>query len=270
MSVDAIVVTYHTGPVLNDCLAALTADDNINRVILWDNGNPDETRATLHSWVQADPCRRVYIASEANLGFGVANNHASARSDAEFLLFINPDAMIERGAVAALLQALMQSEGPVLVGGLLTDADGQEKRGARRGRLTPCSLFGELSRLGRYLGPAWQFFQHHQPMPSGTIAMDTVSGALFLMRRRDFLTIGGFDARYFLHFEDVDLCRRVRQQGGEVLFCPGARAFHVGSTSRIAATFVSRHKRRSLSVYWSIWYHDPLSRALSWVLSRLS
>jgi hypothetical protein len=77
---------------------------------------------------------------------------------------------------------------------------------------------------------------HHEgeAAPEGPVPTPTVSGACFAMTRADFAALGGFDEGYFLHVEDVDLCWRVRQAGGAVLFQPQARVVHLGSTARKA------------------------------------
>jgi GT2 family glycosyltransferase len=87
-----------------------------------------------------------------------------------------------------------------------------------------------------------------------------VSGAFFLMRRDGYEKLGGFDEGYFLHVEDVDLCRRAWEAGGEVIFVPAAGALHYGSTSDAPSAFVTGHKAKSLARYFRKFAKGPLER----------
>jgi GT2 family glycosyltransferase len=81
--------------------------------------------------------------------------------------------------------------------------------------------------------------------------MDAVSGALMYMSRAGFERLGGFDEGYFLHVEDLDLCRRAEADGGSVIYTPHARAMHHGATSDAPAIAVEQHKAAGLRRYFS-------------------
>jgi hypothetical protein len=87
------------------------------------------------------------------------------------------------------------------------------------------------------------------------------------MRREDFAAVGGFDEGYFLHVEDVDLCWRVRQQGGTVLFHPRAEVIHIGGTSQTSPLKVEFHKGVGLARYFRKRAGGLRQRVLAWVLS---
>jgi GT2 family glycosyltransferase len=91
----------------------------------------------------------------------------------------------------------------------------------------------------------------HEPMPDAAIAMETVSGAAMLMSRAGFDRLGGFDEGYFLHVEDIDLCKRARDAGGQVVFEPRAIAHHAGQTSKVSALKVERWKANGLIRYFA-------------------
>ena len=121
--------------------------------------------------------------------------------------------------------------------------------------------------------------------PDQVAAVPTISGACFAMRRDDFTHLGGFDEGYFLHVEDVDLCWRVRAEGGEVLFHPRAEVIHLGHTSQVSPLKVEFHKGVGLARFFrkrasglgqglAAWLLSPVviaaavARPLMWRLKR--
>jgi len=130
--------------------------------------------------------------------------------------------------------------------------DGTEQRGARRGEVTPFTTLLSLTRLSQHMGSLRGFEIHHEhePAPDRPSPTPTVSGACFAMTREGFRSVNGFDEGFFLHVEDVDLCWRVRNQGGEVLFHPAAKVVHLGSTSMKAPVVVEFWKGLGLARYF--------------------
>ncbi len=105
--------------------------------------------------------------------------------------------------------------------------------------------------------------------PEDVIAVPTISGACFCMRREDFEAVQGFDEGYFLHVEDVDLCWRVRQGGGEVLFQPKAEVIHLGHTSHASPLRVEFHKGVGLARYFRKRAENGREALLAWAISPL-
>ena len=247
-SVAALVVSYHTGPRLTECLYALKSDPAISEIVIADNGNPPEVRAWLARFAEAGD-KPVKLIELDNPGFGAAVNRAAARSEADFYLVINPDCVNRRGSVAPLVDALVDAPAPAIAGGRIFSVDGKEQRGARRNTLTLATAFG----LSRWTLEA-------DPPPPGPVKVGAISGAFFLIRRADFEQLGGFDEGYFLHVEDVDLCRRAIEAGGAVIYQPAAGALHYTSTSDAPSGFVQGHKAKSLARYFRKFARNPVER----------
>lgn len=246
--VAALVVSYHTGPRLAECLYTLKSDPAISEIIIADNGNPPRVEAWLETFAETSAGKARLIRLD-NPGFGAAVNRAARETGAEMLLVINPDCVIRRGSVAPLAEALEGAAAPAIAGGRIFGIDGREQRGARRNTLTLASALG-LARWGL----------EGMPPPSGPVRVGAISGAFFLMRRADFEMLGGFDEGYFLHVEDVDLCRRAIEAGGTVIYQPLAGALHYASTSDVASETVKAHKARSLARYFRKFARGPLER----------
>ncbi len=262
----AIVVSFHTGPSLRECLYALLGEPGVSEIIVVDNGNPPTTRDWLDRFAEARPCQ--VIRPSDNLGFGKAVNLGARATSKEALLIINPDAVLRRGSLAALAEAADGARRPWLVGGRLFGVEGGEQAGPRRRRLTLWTALTTFTGLAALPGvPGISLLG--APPPSGPIAMDTVSGALMLIRRDDFLSLGGFDEGYFLHVEDIDLCRRVWDAGGLVLYTPCAGALHYGSTSDAPSVVVERHKAAGLGRYFRKFAKGPAGTLAAWALAPL-
>lgn len=249
--VTAIVVTYRTGRPLVDCLYALKGDPDISAIILVDNGNPSKMDAWIDGFTAATPKAKL-IRRGANPGFGVAVNDGATVAEDGFLLVLNPDAILRRGSVRPLIDALEGQPSPAIAGGRLFNIKGHEERGVRRNTLTLARALG----LGR-----WTL--DHEPAPARPVPVGAISGGFFLIRRDDFLSLGGFDEGYFLHVEDVDLCRRVLEAGGAVIYQPKAGALHYRSSSDVPSPVVQRHKAASLSRYLRKFARGPAERALT-------
>ena len=256
-AITALVVTYHTGPRLHECLYALKGDPDISGIVIVDNGNPPAEQAWLDRFVADCPQARL-LRNERNAGFGAAMNMAAAHASGDLLLACNPDCVIKRGAVRLLAEALEDAPQPVIVGGRIFGIHGREERGARRNTLTLWNAIG----LGKWALDG-------EPEPAGPVSVGAVSGAFFLMSRRAFEALGGFDEGYFLHVEDVDLCRRVIEAGGVVIYQPKAGALHYTSTSDAPREAVQGHKAASLKRYFRKFAKTPLEKAATPVLAPL-
>ena len=256
--VSAIVVSYRTGARLRDCLYALKSDLDVDEIILVDNGNPSDDEAWIDELVLRTP-ELVLTRPGDNLGFGRAANLGARTATGELLVFINPDAMLRRGSVSALQQAFESQPAPCLVGGRIYGVDGIEQRGGRRRELTWLTALG-LKR--------WTL--ERDPSPTEPGPMPVVSGAFFAMRRDAFLDLeGGFDERYFVHVEDVDLCRRVRAAGGSVIYQSAAGALHYGATTDVPSATVQAHKADSLKHYFRKFARGPVDHFLNALLLPL-
>jgi GT2 family glycosyltransferase len=249
-SISAVMVAYMTGEALEQSLACVLADPLVDELVVVDNGSHPPEAERLRQLAQRDG-RVVLITGQGNVGFAKGANLGAQRACGDLLVFINPDAFLQPGCVAALAREIEGRPSPCIVGGRVLNADRTEQRGARRGEITPLSALLSWSGLARL--PAFSRFEVHreaEALPAEAVATPTISGACFAMRRADFDAVGGFDERYFLHVEDVDLCWRVRRAGGCVLFHPKAEVVHIGGTSQTSPLKVEFHKGVGLARYF--------------------
>jgi N-acetylglucosaminyl-diphospho-decaprenol L-rhamnosyltransferase len=268
-SVSVVMVVYRTGEALGESLARVLACAEVSELIVVDNGSTADEAAQLAAIQVADPRVRL-ISGHGNVGFARGANLGARAATGEVLVFVNPDAFLEAGCVAALTAALIGRREPALAGGRILNPDRSEQRGGRRGEITPLSALLSMSGLARR--PALARHEVHwegQVLPPEPAATPTVSGACFAMRRAAFLEMGGFDEGYFLHVEDIDLCWRVRRAGGEVVFAPAAEAVHVGGTSRTSPLKVEFHKGVGLARFFRKRAVGPLAALAAWALTPM-
>lgn len=248
--ISVVMVSYQTGPALLQSIRAVQDDPDIHELILVDNGNDPADRAVLYAAAAKTDVVRI-LQGQGNQGFARGCNYGAALATGDYLFFLNPDALIERGAARKLAEAGANATTPWLAGGQLVDADGHEQRGSRRGTLTLRSAFISFTPLHRWLGLR-SIHRENEPLPTSPVLMPTISGACLLMDRSSFNAVGGFDPGYFLHVEDIALCRTVRDAGGDVIFVPDARAMHYGSTSNASLGRIEWSKLKGfLRYFWT-------------------
>ena len=260
-----------TGPALHEAIRAVIRDNDIFELILVDNGNTVAARQAVAKMVAKDERIRI-LQGHGNIGFGKACNYGAKLARGEYLLFLNPDAIISKGAARQLANCGKTLNQPWVAGGLLKDVNGREQRGGRRGRLTPLSAIVSFSPLHR-LPFLKSIHRETDPLPSKPHNYATVSGACLMMDRHSFEAVGGFDENYFLHVEDIDLCKRSREAGGDVCFVPSASVMHYGSTSQVGRQRVEWEKLKGFTRYF--WNYSPsifgkLLTILAWPFMTLA
>jgi N-acetylglucosaminyl-diphospho-decaprenol L-rhamnosyltransferase len=268
--VSVVMVVYMTGVALTESLACALRDPLVDELVIVDNGSSDADAAGLRALAERD-ARVVLLAGHGNIGFARGANLGARRAKGDVLVFLNPDAFLRPGCIAELAREIGGRPVPCIVGGRVLNADLTEQRGARRGDITPMSALMSLSRLAERV-PAWRRYEVHwegEASPDGAAAVPTISGACFCMRREDFDAVKGFDEKYFLHVEDVDLCWRVRRAGGLVLFHPKAEVVHLGHTSLTSPIRVEFHKGVGLARYFRKRAVGITQSVTAWVLSPI-
>jgi N-acetylglucosaminyl-diphospho-decaprenol L-rhamnosyltransferase len=240
-----VVVTYQSEETIDDCLQRLRAADGVAAIRVVDNASTDGTLRIVQRHALADP-RLRFIANPDNPGFGTACNQGAFESASMWLAFVNPDCLVEPDTLARLrAHAQRQTQAnarDILLGADLIDEAGTRDGAARRRDPNFSAMLRSPS--ARRLDIAPDDALVLQPVPA-------ISGALMFVRRALFERIRGFDQDYRLHAEDLDLCRRVRDAGGEVAVANDVRVVHVrGVSSRSRPVFVEWHKHRGLALYF--------------------
>ena len=255
-----IIVAADSGPLLRECVANALASSVPVEVVVVDNGSKDGVpQALARSYEKEARFQVVY--NHANLGFGPAVNVGARQAHGNALLVLNPDCMLGANALARLLDVLTAHKDAGVVGAVMHDADGAvDPASRRRDPLLRRSLNALTGRAAREAQDArFEGVAVPGPIPAETLEVENLSGALLLLPHAAFDHLHGFDEGYFLHFEDLDLCRRARDAGYKVLLAGSVRVRHAkGGSSAHRPVFVSYHKHRGM---WR-WFtkFDPAAR----------
>ncbi len=243
-----IMVSYHTGPVIEQAIAAIKELAEPVELVLVNNGNPPEIEKDFAKRFEADPDIH-YITGHGNIGFGKGCNLGVQKCKGEKILLLNPDSILPTDALRHLQQQEKGLERPYMLGARLLDDNEKEQSGCRRALLTPVTAFVESLGLYRFF-PQYRLNYHTDPVPKGRTQMPAISGAFMYLNKKDFEAIHGFDEGYFLHVEDLDLCYRFTQSGGKIYYLPRLVVTHVGGTSEVSSEFIEKHKAISFSRYF--------------------
>ena len=246
----AVIVNYNAGPDLRRALESIDrATGGSWQAVVVDNGSSDGSEKAATAFAQV----RLVRNSE-NVGFARGVNQAIRECLAFRILIMNPDCQLMPDSLPPLMAALDEDPHCAIVAPLVLDPDGSPQGNARGDPDMLTGLFGRSSALQRTL-PGLDVARRNviagAPGDAST-TVDWVSGACMLARRDAIVSAGGFDERYFMYWEDADLCRRLRERGHTIRIAPAATAVHrVGQSSRTARALSVRAFHDSAFLYYS-------------------
>lgn len=198
-----------------------------------------------------DPRLSIEVADSVNRGFAAGINFAFRRSHGEFLMIANPDVRVTAGALDAAIDVLKADRATGVVLPLLRDADGAVQRSVRQFYTWPVALFARSPLRWQGFRPAFfrRYLCEDVPLEVSTAVDWGLGGAMFL-RREDCESDQVFDERFFLYFEDVDLCYRTWLRGQRVMYCPRIECIHAHRrSSRNPLSLAGWHHLRSFLAF---------------------
>lgn len=223
-SVNIIIVNFNTRDLLHECLVRLFDF----YIVVVDNASSDGSVEMLR---EKFPSVKL-IANRKNRGFGAACNQGIAATDSEFVLILNPDTQLEPSALHALLEVMQANPNVGLCAPRIVNPDGSLQFSCRR---FPALHRLALDELGlskqfpnsRFFGAYRMTWWNHADLRE----VEQPMGAALLLRKKALDDVGYFDERFFMYFEEVDLCFRLHQKGWKILFVPHAQVVHHGGQS---------------------------------------
>jgi N-acetylglucosaminyl-diphospho-decaprenol L-rhamnosyltransferase len=225
----AVVVNYEAGPLLLQCVRAVLDDASAGAVelVVVDNGSSDGSVAALEREL---PEVQV-VRAPGNLGYARAANLGIAATDAPVVAVLNPDVTVAAGTAGALVGRIERDPVVGAVGPRVRDPGGADYPSARR--LPSVAVAAGHGALGLWWrsNPFTARYRELDADPAQSRAVDWCSGAAIWLRRAALDQVGGWDERYFMYMEDVDLCWRLRRAGWEIVYDPAGAVVHVQGTA---------------------------------------
>ncbi len=237
----AVIINYDSGPHLRNCLAEIgrAAGDAFAEVIVVDNASRDDS---LGGVAEKYPDVKLVLNSR-NRGYGTACNQGFLETTAQFICLLNPDVVPAPGSLAQMADAMAAAPEVGVLGPLLNNPDGSIYPSCR---VVPNMVVAVGHAIFGLVTPNNPFTRAYQLLDVSHAEqreVDWVSGAAMMVRREAFEQVSGFDERYFMYVEDVDLCNRIRKAGWKAMYFPHARMMHhvAGSSRRKPYRMIFHH-----------------------------
>lgn len=249
MSIATIIVNFNAGETLQQCVNAVLRSTEHSSVTVVDNASTDRSAQNLRN-LYGDRQGVQFLFNPSNIGYAPAVNAVAKRVEADWVLILNPDCILEPPALARLRTALEADSGAALAGPAVRDEAGHIQRANVRRFPSPWRSLMTASGLWR-LGNWFPTFHGVEVKPAtlddGTEIVEAVSGACMLVRRAALESVGYMDEEYAMHCEDLDLMYRLAEQGWHCVYVPSANCTHLqGFSSRSRPTWVHFQKHRGM------------------------
>jgi N-acetylglucosaminyl-diphospho-decaprenol L-rhamnosyltransferase len=260
--VTAVIVSYQSAQTIGRTLAAARRcyDAQLLDTIVVDNRSTDTTCEIV---AREAPWARL-VRTMQNSGFGRGCNLGFAQVTTPYTLFINPDAVVEPAAIRTMLQFMEENPRAGIVGPAIVEGadEGRSELQVTGPRPTPWMILRSAMPLLKRRSISWPIVPGSAPVRTGWVC-----GAVFMIRTDLMHRLGGFDPRFFLYWEEMDLCQRTEVAGFQTWALGSALAHHVGGASsspdatRIFGC-IPRHYYQS-RYYYMIKHHGRLAATIA-------
>jgi len=244
--VDVVIVAHNAGELLVDAVRSAAQQAGEDRVWVMDAESTDTSAAQVTAAFPA-----VHVRPVPNAGFSASNNRGIETTSAPYVLLLNPDAELRSGALDALVAAAERDARIGVVGPLVLLPEGA---------VQPDS-FGRFPTLARRMATGasrvwWRIRGDRSPSPNApaeAVDVDWVTGACMLVRRAAITDAGAMDEGFFLYYEDLEWCHRMRDRGWRVVLDPAAQCIHHLGQSNTSSDVVARAYRESFFRYCDLY-----------------
>lgn len=219
MSADVVIVAYSSEPTIAAAVKSVIDDPDVGRVVVVDNRSPDRSADI------AEGLGASVIHNPVNSGFGAGCNLGASHCGGEWILFLNPDAIMAPGSLAGMLDYISARPGVAVVASEVRGSSDRPEP-VRRRFPTWWRAFAEPGVAAR-----WDEWHYRRAWGGGAGPVDWVSASAILVRRSAFESVKGFDESFFLYAEEIDFCARLRSSGFAIHWIPGCPSSHASGSS---------------------------------------
>lgn len=214
--ISIVIVTYNSKKTIRSCIDSVLKYTPGCEIIVVDNASKDNTAQLVKRYKQ----KVMLVKSNTNLGFSKGNNLGVRYAACEYLVFLNPDTEVEEEAFTKIKDVLEKNKGFGLVGPRLIYPDGSSQYTVR-------NLPTISAAFKQYILKGKDAYDFYDPQCIDLCEVESVVGACMIIKKDTFLKIGGFDEKYFLYYEDLDLCRKIRANGLKIGYLPLVNVKHI-------------------------------------------
>lgn len=262
-----IIVTWNNENEIVACLETIQKfSPKDSKVIIVDNQSSDLTATIIR---ERFPSVQLFV-SDKNLGFAGANNLALDLVTTEYICYINPDIILTEDIVTPAINKLKESPTIGLVGSNLRNLDGSHQPSCFKFS-SPCAVFNEVLHIGRFIPN--QLRKKNFPnyyIPTSDFEPDWLIGAEMVLRTKDAVEIGGFSTEYFMYTEDMDICRKVRQQlGKKIWFMANNSLIHIGGASESQNVNYTKQQKLYENMIYFVTKFDGKKKAVATIKSMI-
>lgn len=239
MKASIIIVSYNSEDFIEKCISSVIKNtNNDTEIVVLDNASTDQTFKILEKFVP----QIKLLKSEINLGFGQGMNKAIDSALGEYLFLLNPDTEVHQSFIDRVVAFYQSDENIGLVGVKTILPDGEIQKTVKK----EPTLFGAFA---EFILGVKNSYSEYVPKGDKPKEVEVIYGAAVLIKRDLFKNVGGFSDKYFMYYEDVDLCRKIRKAGKKIYYYPQVAIVHL-----VGATKSSFDKSR-LNYQSSVIYH---------------
>lgn len=219
--ISVIIVSYNSEDFIEKCVSSILRNlPKDGEVIVLDNASVDKTVDQLRKFAP----KIKLIKSSENLGFSKGNNKAAKEAKGEYLFFLNPDTEVNKSIFDELVNFYESTPNAGIIGPKLIMADGKIQPSVKK-------LPTILGAIEEYIFSIKNAYNQYVPDGKGSVEVEMIYGAAILIRRDLFEELKGFNEKFFLYYEDADLCKRIRELGKKIYYYPKVSLKHlVGAT----------------------------------------
>lgn len=252
-----LTVTHNNENSIDDYLKTIIHSLPPNsEIIIIDSGSSDKTLDKINSF--KSEYRNIDIKlypNKENIGYGGGSNVAANYAKGKYLLLLNPDTRTKDDAISKLIQFAKQNEKVGLIAPKLVQSNGEVQPSVRK-------LPTILGAIAEYYFGIKNMYEAYVPKTEQAVEVECVVGAAILIRREIFINLKGFNEKFFLYYEDIDLCKRIRKMGLKIFYLPEVLIEHqVGGS-------ISEQKTKWIKTSAKI-YHGNLAGLLLDFILRL-
>lgn len=280
IDLSVIIVSYNSKDVLSNCLKSL-AESNFKslEVIVVDNASKDKAGEVLRNYPKVK-----FIKNRENLGFSKANNIGVKEASGEYVLFLNPDTVVNKDTLGALIYFMKNNKNAGIVTCKVLLPNGSLDDSCHRGYPTPWNAFCFFSGLESLFPHSRIFSGYHMGWENVNKIHEihACAGSFMLVRRKAGENIGWWDEDYFFYGEDLDFCLELKKKDWEIYFIPNVSIVHYKGVSsgikkiskgitkagRETRIFATKHRFLAMKILYNKQYINKYPKILTWLVYR--